>query len=354
MDALDSPSNPASLPAWRNDSVLKIEMPRPGIIIAIPQNGSSEPLVISGGIHGNERAGVVTLDQIVEAITQGTLPVRRPVIFVYGNLEAMRANNRKGARTAPHDTGRRSNMNRCFGSTGSTDQQSSSEARANIIKEVLAVELAGQRGVVGIDVHQSFFVPTVEMVRGNADRSEYTYSMLYPNKGVDESLIWIYEQFSDIVAGAVLNPMNIEHETFAGYLAQTFGAHSATFEQGTIGSTDPLTFVPQLLGNLCHKIAGEEKLYTPSGFDVWHCQRTILKESEHFTFLDEGGAPTEKVPRDFAPVGYSHMAQDGSVEHRVDPACERLLFANGGVPVGDRAGVVISSFETEVVPGAPI
>jgi succinylglutamate desuccinylase len=354
MDALDSPSNPVSLPAWRNDSILKLEMPRPGIIIAVPQNGSSDPLVISGGIHGNERAGVVTLDQIIEALTQGTLPVRRPVVLVYGNIEAMRANDRKGARTAPQDVGRRSNMNRCFGGTRFVDPTCSAEARANLIKEVLAVELRGQRGIVGIDVHQSFFVPSVEMVRGNGDRSEYTYSMLYPQMSVEQSLVWIYKQFSDIVAGAVLNPMNIEHETFAGYLAQTFGANAATFEQGTIGSTDPLTFVPQLLGNLCHKIAGEEVLYTPSGFDVWHCTQAMLKESEHFTFLDADGAPTVEVPHDFAPLGHSLIAQDGSVEYRVDPTCERLLFANCSVPIGDRAGVVIAPFETEVVPGAPI
>lgn len=354
LEALDTPGSPAELPSWRNDSVRSMEMPRPGVIIVTPHGGSNDPLVLAGGIHGDERAGVVTLDEIVHAITVGTLPVRRPVFLLYGNLAAMRSNGQKGTRCAPGDRGRTSNLNRCFGNGLFLSPQSFAEARANDLMEVLEGELAGHPWIDAIDVHQSFFVPTVAAVRGSGDRSEYTYSMLYPRLGTAETLRWIYEQFSDIVAGAVLNSMNVQHSTFAGYMAQTFEARAATFEQGTIGSTDPLTFVPQLLSNLCHKIAGERTLFTPTGFDVWRSERPILKETECFTFLDDVGAPTATVPQDFVPVSHALIARDGSKEYRVEPDEDRLLFSNATVPLGDRAAQVIRRFETDSVPEAPV
>lgn len=101
--------------------------------------------------------------------------------------------------------------------------------------------------------------------------------MLYPDN-TKKALNWIYERYSDIVAGAVLNNMNKKHTTFAGYMAQAFMANAATFEQGTIGYTDWNTFTPQLFNNIKNKIRGEECLEEKLGFDVWQLSGNIIKK----------------------------------------------------------------------------
>lgn len=321
-----------------NDYVRSIEMIAPGIIKVEPHFASNEYLVLSGGVHGDEKAGVVILDRLLYDIIIGDLPVQgKNILFLYGNLEAMQVNDGHGARCVQPEVGVNSNLNRCFNRGRFEKTRCYAERRANEMMDAIAG--LGNANIEAIDIHQSFDVPTLEQLRGDEDRTEYTYAMLYP-KTEQSSLAWIYMCYSDIVAGAVLNDMDQTHHTWAGYLATQHGANAATFEQGTIGRVDHLTFSPQLLDNLRRHIRGEVRAMYRQGCDVWRCVRSIARNTKDFMFLDSRGNPLTKAPSDFMSLGYSVVARDGDITHQLTSE-ERLLFANATVPLGDRAAQVI-------------
>lgn len=320
-----------------NTSVARMTMIRPGIIEVESRHGGNDVLVISGGIHGDEKAGIVILDRLLFDIVTGDLPVHQNLLLLYGNLEAMQVNDGRGARCVEPEIGVTANLNRCFNRGKFNNPRCYAEWRANEMMDAVST-LHGMR-VEAIDIHQSFDVPTLERLRDDDDRTEYTYAMLYPH---DESttLSWVLMRFSDIVAGAVLNDMSVTHHTWAGFMATEYGANAATFEQGTIGHVDHVTFTPQLLDNLRRSVRGQDHATYRQGFDVWRCVRGIVRETSAFTFLDADGTPAKRAPSDFVPIGHTTIARDADTIHEIEPD-HRLLFANAGIPIGDRAAQVI-------------
>ncbi|MEX0917762.1 MAG: succinylglutamate desuccinylase/aspartoacylase family protein [Candidatus Paceibacterota bacterium] len=325
----------------------------PGIFEVKAIHEEHPPLLIAGGIHGDEKAGIAILDHIIGELAKVKTKVRRSLLLVYGNLEAMRASDFMGARCVEPEKGELSNLNRCFGRGLFENPETYAQRRANEITE--AVESFVSRfGVPDvIDIHQSFAVPSLRAVRaGPPDRSDYTYAMAYPVHGEGPSLSWFYESYSDIVAAVVLNDMACEHHTFAGYMASAYGANAATFEQGTIGYIDFDTFVPQLQRNLLRKIGGEERLRHQEGYDVWRVVRSVAKQTEDFHFVDSDCRRTD-APVDFLPLRRGDrggtVAVDGDTVHELTKG-ERPLFANANVPIGDRALAVVVPHETDVIP----
>ncbi len=345
-DAVGGRTYPDTL-SHRNKDVTRITHALPGILKIECRHNTKDTLVLTGGMHGDEKAGIVILDRLIHEIREGKIPVRRNLLLMYGNLEAMKANGGKGLRCVEPEVGATSNLNRCFNRGHFAEPRCYAERRANQLTRCAEATLRGHT-VEAIDIHQSFGVPTLSDIRLNGDRTEYTYAMLYPLE-LKKTLRWVYDNFSDIVAGGVLNDMNKTHYTWAGYMAQEFGAHAATFEQGTIGHTDHVTFTPQLYDNLVRSVGGNGRLKSPEGFDVWRCVRGITRTSEDFTFLDKNGKSLDRAPQDFVPLSYATIAQDREIAHVLEEG-ERLLFANAGVPVGDRAAEVIQLFKTELVP----
>lgn len=340
---------PKQLP-FTNDFVSSITAPVAGVISIKCKPVTpliTRPLVLSGGIHGDERAGVVILDKLAKDIMSGDLSVFRDVVLIYGNLRAMSENGGNGVRCVEEEVGVTANLNRCFGNSLFGNPQCYAEYRANQIMKFL--HEVDMRNFEAIDIHQSFKVPYVSEVRGKIDRTEYTYAMLYPHD-IDDTLKWIHESYSDIVAGAVINDMSIHHNTFAGYMAREFGASSATFEQGTIGNVDWATFTPQLFENLCQKVSGVNIIDKPLGFDTWEYVNSIIRRDDDFAFLDASGNDLDGAPTDFIPIGYKCIARNGDERHHINDG-ERLLFGNAKVPIGDRAAAIIREYKTSVVPG---
>ncbi|QQG37688.1 MAG: succinylglutamate desuccinylase/aspartoacylase family protein [Candidatus Kaiserbacteria bacterium] len=331
------------------DGGFRMSQNGPGIF-EITCESTLPPLVLTGGIHGDEKAGISILDSLIDDIVSGNQRVKRSVLLMFGNLRAMQTNGFKGCRCIEDEVGETSNLNRCFGRGYFETPRCYGEHRANEMMRAVE-DFADTHGCPEvIDIHQSFAVPTLRDVRGGvADRSDYTYAMLYPvEDDLASALGWIHEQYSDIVAGAVVNDMQLRHHTFAGYMASTFGSRAATFEQGNIGYVDHSTFTPQLEDNLSRKIAGETKLDKMEGFDVWRYLRQIRKETKDFTFIDDEGNRTN-APLDFLPLPAGRIARDGHREHELRMG-ERLLFANSTVPIGDRAAAVIERLHTDLVP----
>jgi succinylglutamate desuccinylase len=333
-----------------NVGVEQMRQTIPGVYEIRAKNATLPPLVLSGGMHGDEKSGIVIIDNLVDAIVSGKLVVKRHLLLMFGNLRAMAVNNFKGARCIEMEVGATSNLNRCFGSGMFASPRCYAERRANELMQEVERFVGSYGRPEAIDIHQSFNVPTLRDVREGADRTEYTYAMLYPiESDLAATLGWIRSCYSDIVAGAVINDMTVNHVTFAGYMAKKHGAHAATFEQGTIGFEDYNTFTPQLLANLSRKIAGEAVLEEEEGFDVWRGVRNVTKSTNNFRFIDPSGATTAQAPRDFLPQPAGTFARDGHQVHELAVG-QRLLFANADVPIGDRVAMVIERLETTLVP----
>lgn len=334
-----------------NEGVAYLMQMAPGIFELGAKSPESPPLIITGGIHGDEKAGIVILDRLINGITTGAIrtPVKRSALLMYGNLQAMKVNDMVGARYIEPEVGVTANLNRCFGHGMFKVPRCYAERRANEMMDSVGHFVKAHGVPEVIDIHQSFKVPQLQDVRGGPDRSDYTYAMIYPINGdLETSLRWIYDGYSDIVAGAVISDMSEPSHTFAGYMASTYGAHAATFEQGTIGYIDWDTFVPQLQRNLARKLAGETALLVPEGMDVWKCVKNVIKQTNDFCFVDRSGEQID-APHDFVPQHVGTFARDGDVAHTLNKG-QRLLFAKADVPIGDRTAAVIEIYDTDLVP----
>jgi succinylglutamate desuccinylase len=72
-----------------------IENLAPGILKLTPSSETTTPpLVLSCGIHGNETAPIEILNDILQDIAKEQLSVKRPSLFIFGHLPAIRAHKR--------------------------------------------------------------------------------------------------------------------------------------------------------------------------------------------------------------------------------------------------------------------
>ena len=329
-----------------NPTVSQIVMPAPGILEIESKKGTDDTLVISGGMHGNEKSGISILDSLVRDIITGKQEVHTNVQLIYGNLRSMAVNGGLGDRVWSKEAhlGECSNLNRNFGKDLINRPESYAEHRANLIIQATRNLIVG--ATLGDDIHQSFKVPTLDEVRGTGGNSEYTYAVVYSD-GVEHysgmtPTQWIKNHYSDIVAATIEGESNGTPKTFAGYLAHNFGP-AATFEQGSIFSVGEETFTPQLLANLRLKIAGQSNLKNTQEFDQYKFQRIITRHSQDFRFLWPDGTLRDHkdAPRDFMPFEQEVLAVDRNNQYAISPKIERMVFANSQVPIGDRAGAII-------------
>lgn len=118
--------------------VWKIEGEQPGMTY-----------IVSGGIHGNEKTGILVVRRLKEAIEQDALRVQKGTVYILlGNLKAIDMKERY--------TNSRADLNRCFTSHLTEVQRESYEAsRARVIMSALRIEKYAPQSVVGIDIHST-------------------------------------------------------------------------------------------------------------------------------------------------------------------------------------------------------
>lgn len=103
-------------------------------------------LVISGGIHGNERTGIEVVLRIKHALENNILTHTSGMLFLLlGNLKAIEQNERWSDSAV--------DLNRCFGTLPKHIQGSFEAQRAEIIKNALGLQIRQTNSVIGIDIH---------------------------------------------------------------------------------------------------------------------------------------------------------------------------------------------------------
>jgi succinylglutamate desuccinylase len=325
-------SFPSSI-EFHNPSIKSIRFIQRGIVEVIPNSSTEEFILVSGGVHGNEKAGQAIVDALFKGFVSNLIPVNRPVLLVLGSLEAMAANNGLGVRAVGPQEKATSNMNRAFGGDPFVKPYSVSEVRAQQMMECLN-QFSGQIES-GIDIHQSFLVPSI-----GEEADDYTYGMLYPSRSenLQETIDWI-ETFGSVLNGVVLNETDLVHSTWAGFMARELSANSVTFEMGQIGRIDERTKTPKLFELLVDLISGSP-VVSQTDFDVWKKVRAITKETPDFHFCLPNGERMDEAPVDFSVLPPGLIAKDGEKEYNLAEG-QRPLFANSDVVIGDRTVVFI-------------
>lgn len=280
-------------------------------------------LVISCGIHGNETAPVELVDRLIGRILSGDLPVKSRVLFVFGNLAALR----RGTRFVEED------MNRLF--CGSVDAGDSAEQRRATLLELCLMRFYSrslQNGTPRLhyDLHTTIHGSRIEQFA------------VYPLPGIGKRF-----ESAEI---ARLGRMGIqavllqsaEVPTFSFFSSRFCGAAAFTVELGharPFGQNEELdlsTLEKRLALLISEGLAAEESSSDSPDVQLFRVSRELIKQSDSFRLLLD--AKTD----DFTPLPQGFCIADdigGKVLVREENA--RLVFADPGVAIGQRAGLII-------------
>ncbi|MCJ8170055.1 succinylglutamate desuccinylase [Atopomonas sediminilitoris] len=300
---------------WRAEGVLEVDPPA--------ADDCGRDLILSAGIHGNETAPIELLDRLLVAIASNQLKVGTRVLFVLGNLDAMR----KGERYLSED------LNRLF--SGRHEMAEGSEAlRADALEKYCTAfyqpepEEIAERERMHYDLHTA--------IRG----SRVEKFALYPfveNRPVRTSAL------ARLQAGAVETVLlqNRHANTFSAFTAAHLQAESFTIELGKArpfghNQDVDLTAMEQMLRTLISGAEVDADGYDSEAMQLYTVAREVIKHSESFRLhlADNVENFTELAE------GYL-LAEDCGERFVVEEPGARIIFPNPKVKNGLRAGLLI-------------
>jgi len=292
----------------------------PGVLELIPREaGSSQGVIISAGIHGNETAPVEILNELLDDLFNGSLPLSRPLLLIFGNLPALQA----GSRFTSYD------INRLFSASGGQVADCYETARVKELESVCRDfrQQLGEQGGWHLDLHTA--------IRGSVFTQ---FGMLPASDRTDnpEFLAWLQ--------AAGLQALVFHHApggTFSHFTCNSLQMESCTLELGKarpFGSNRLQDFASAVRA-LRAVISGEYHLLeTPtSPARRFRVAQQITRHSEDFVLhMSE-----DTVNFTEFHVG-TLLAEDGSHQYRVVTGRgERVLFPNPRVAIGLRAGLML-------------
>lgn len=281
-------------------------------------------LVISCGIHGNETAPVELVDRLIGRILNGDLPVRSRVLFVFGNLLALR----RGVRFVEED------MNRLF--CGPIDASDSAEQRRATLLELCLMRFFSrslQNGTPRLhyDLHTTIHGSRIEQfavypLPGLGKRFESAEISRLGRMGIQAVLL-----------------QSAEVPTFSFFSSRFCGAAAFTVELGharPFGENRELdlSVLESRLSLLISDGLEAEESGSDTAPDVqlFRVSRELIKQTDNFRLLLD--AKTD----DFTPLPQGFcIAEDAAGPVLVREENARLVFADPGVAVGQRAGLII-------------
>lgn len=294
-----------------------------GVIRFGPRDPQSSPLhlVISCGVHGNETAPVELAERLIAALLSGELRPRARVLFVFGNVAALRA----GTRFVKQD------MNRLFCRIpeGSDDDES---RRATMLELYLmrffsrAIQDDAPR--LHYDLHTA--------IHGSQIEKFAIYPR--PNEGINFQPKAIARLAQGGVSAVLLQTTTAP--TFSYFSSRHCGATAFTVELGRAApfgqnaGIDLSAMEAHLRALISGDIGAPAEI--PAAVQVFRVSREIIKRSEAFELFVDA-----KVDN-FTPLQQgSLLARDGDQSWTVDEAEARIIFPNPEVAVGQRAGLIV-------------
>lgn len=288
-----------------------------GILTMTPHNTSSQALVISAGVHGNETAPVEILNQLVGQLLRGEKPLLPRLLVIYGNPQALRRNKRY----------LHVDINRLFDGRWQQYQEHPEGRRVRRIEQAMA----------------KFWQPDcLEEKRWHLDMHTAIRGSYHQRFGVLplRDTPWP-EDFLHWLASADLEALVFHRApggTFTHYSCHNFSASSCTLELGKalpFGSNDLPQFSAAqralaaiLFGEALPQIRTVPRCYRVSQQITRHTEAFILHmsgETLNFTAFPQG----------------TLLAEDGARRYCVQQATEYVMFPNPKVALGQRAGLML-------------
>ncbi|AOX99237.1 succinylglutamate desuccinylase [Jeongeupia sp. USM3] len=280
-------------------------------------------VVISCGVHGNETAPVELVDTLISALLSGELRPRARVLFIIGNIEALR----RGERFVERD------MNRQFCRV--PDAGDDAEARRAAMLEMQLGRFFSQGGGavprLHYDLHTAIHGSLIE---------KFAICPL-PAQGCDFDQVEIARLGLAGISAVLLQ--SAAAPTFTLFSSRYCGASAFTVELGRampFGQNRGVD-LSRLDAYLRGLIEGALPEPPAGGVTVYRVSREVIKHSDAFRLLID--AETDN----FTPLPQGMLlAEDGETRWIVDEAGALIVFPNPDVAVGQRAGLI-------VVPAAP-
>ncbi len=295
-----------------------------GVIEFQPRIASDRQLdlVVSCGIHGNETAPVELVNQIVNEVLAGEHRLRARVLFIFGNVEAMR----RGERYVDDD------MNRLF-CRQYQNADDSVEARRAAMLEMHVMRFFARHGDDGSVPRLHYDLHTA--IRGSVFEKFAIYP--YPHEQAFKAT-----EISRLGAAGVSTVLlqSRPSPTFSYFTSRYCRADAFTLELGKarpFGQNQAVNLdaLGQVLRSLlCGEISTGE--FVPEAHQLFRVSREIIKHSDKFRLHLE-----DKV-ENFTPMEVGFLAaEDGEVLYRIDEEGARIVFPNPKVKNGLRAGIVV-------------
>lgn len=284
-------------------------------------DATTEQILLSTGIHGNETAPIEILNRIVNDLLSGELALRCRLLVVLGNIPAMQT----GKRFTDYD------MNRLFNGSHQTQPHAAEAGRAAELEA--AAKAFFDHAPAGAprrhyDLHTA--------IRGSVFERFAIYPFLHDRPHNRHLMMWLQAANVDTF---LLHSKPAA--TYTYYTSEHCQADAFTLELGKarpFGENDLSRFsgidqaLRQLLATGQHVAAD----YTPEAIRLFKAKYDLVKHSgefvlhladdvENFTALPDGMTIAEDIDTRYIATGGE----------------ERILFPNPKVGIGLRAGIVI-------------
>ncbi|QZA82614.1 succinylglutamate desuccinylase [Deefgea piscis] len=294
-----------------------------GVIRFEPQDidNTALDLVISCGIHGNETAPVELVDQLIEQIMLGAIKVRARVLFIFGNVAALRL----GHRFVEED------MNRLFSRTPEVEDGIEKRRAAMLEMHVMRFFQANAQAKkprFHYDLHTA--------IHGSLIEKFAIYPL--PKPGNTFSTVEI-ARLSLAGVDTVLLQSTVS-STFSFFSSRHCNAAAFTIELGSarpFGENQQID-LSKMAAYLQQLIQGELPTpdLVPEQVQVFRVSREVIKKTNDFKFAIDGKTDN------FTPLAQGLvLAEDQGEQFIVEEANARIIFPNPDVPPGLRAGLVI-------------
>jgi succinylglutamate desuccinylase len=267
-------------------------------------------VIISVGVHGDETVPIRLLDTWLARATEGRLNIRRPMLVLLGNPEAVVA----GRRFVQH------NMNRLFSSA--SEQDRASECQRAVVLMNVARDFARQHPEgLHFDMHSTI---------KPSDQDRFA---VIPVDCKTMDLSGLHAWFRHFAVDAWVQNIS-PAAAFSSFTAR-LGYRSATLELGQVSALDePIDRFLPLLAELDRLASGpaSEADHTITGF---HVIDEIIRPEGTFELCLEDFVNFRQWQKG------TLIARSDDSEWRVQNDGDALLFLNADVPPGHRVALVI-------------
>ncbi len=329
-------AEPFSFDVTASDIVIKVTVLDTGIIIFEPDCKTTQDIVLSSAVHGNETAPIEICNDLITQLIKGKIALKQRVLFLFGNPASINI----GKRFVEE------NLNRLFSGAHSELSPDGStlinkeRARAKTLEDAVrdfyqqGEKISAQRDRCHYDLHTA--------IRGSKNDKFAVYPFQHGKPRKKEQLLFLKQ--------CGITTILLSHSpttTFSYFSVNEFEADAFTIELGKVkpfgeNNMEDFTAIKATLLNL---ISGNDLSlgeYIAEDFEIFEIYQTINREAEDFrlNFADD--------VENFTSFSIdSILVFDGDKEVKTKKEGEAIIFPNADVSIGQRALLTVTPTHIE-------